>query len=144
MDLAMQERILRLSIPEPNSGCWLWTASENGHGYGNICVGGKNGAVIRAHRASYEAFKGKVPAGLDLDHLCRVRCCVNPDHLQPVTQKENILRGTGWGAKNARKTSCLRGHPFTEDNVYKNGPGRQCKTCARLRALWQRADLKKK
>jgi hypothetical protein len=117
--------------PEPNSGCWLWTAGLNGEGYGAINVAGQ---IRPAHRVAYELFRGPIPEGLTLDHLCRVRCCVNPDHLEPVTRKENTLRGIGASAVHARKTHCKHGHAFTPDNVYvRRGNTRDCRTCHRAR-----------
>lgn len=78
-------------IPEPNSGCWLWIGSEReSGGYGFIV---RNGRSTAAHRVSYEMAKGPIPEGLVIDHLCRVHCCVNPDHLEAVTQLVNVRRG---------------------------------------------------
>jgi hypothetical protein len=81
-----------------------------------------------AHRVAYELFKGPIPAGMDLDHLCRVRCCCNPDHLEPVTRKENLRRGL-----NGQKTACYKGHPYTPENTYyrANTGKKQCRLCAR-------------
>ena len=113
--------------PEPNTGCWLWTASDNGRGYGTFRVGEK---MVRAHRYAYERWVGPIPKGLQLDHLCRVRCCVNPDHLEAVTCQENLLRGETVPAANAAKTHCPQGHEYNEENtyVYLNGR-RHCRTC---------------
>jgi len=83
-------RIVGGSIPEPNSGCWLWTKAVMANGYGLIMT---STGVRTAHRVSYEAHKGEIPAGLELDHKCRVRSCVNPDHLEAVTKTENVRRG---------------------------------------------------
>jgi hypothetical protein len=120
--------------PEPNSGCWLWTAYLH-KGYGQFSVRRK---IIGAHVFSYRHYRGMIPAGMTVDHKCRVRCCVNPDHLRLLTRAENVLIGEGRAAKNARKTHCHRGHPLAEDNIYigrsKNGkPTRTCKIC---RATW--------
>jgi hypothetical protein len=93
--------------PEPNSGCHLWAGSTSDWGYGQVRVKGKR---VMAHRYAYEKKRGPIPPGLDLDHLCRVRCCVNPDHLEPVTRRENTLRGVGQAAVHARKTHCPYGH----------------------------------
>lgn len=116
--------------------CWLWTAATNRHGYGMIRV---NGQLLRAPRVAYELLVGPIPPGLQIDHLCRVRACVNPSHLEPVTQKENILRGESPAAHHARKTQCAAGHSFDAANTYypKRG-GRQCRVC---RATAQRAYL---
>lgn len=77
-------------VPEPNTGCWLYTNVFN-NGYGQIQI---NGRDTLAHRTAYEYFKGPIPEGLELDHLCRTKACVNPDHLEPVTRSENVRRGT--------------------------------------------------
>ena len=118
-------------IPEPNTGCWLWTASTRRGGYGGFWSGGK---TVRAHRYAYERWVGPIPDGLELDHLCRNPTCVNPDHLEPVTHRENTLRGETIAAANAAKTHCPQGHPYDERNtyVYPNGR-RNCRTCDRDR-----------
>lgn len=82
--------------------CWVWQRFVNPDGYG---IKRRGERAIGAHRVYYEAKHGPIPAGLELDHLCRVRCCVNPDHLEPVTKRENILRGDGMGARYARRTA---------------------------------------
>lgn len=122
------ERLLdRIDFTE---SCWLWTGTTNGVGYGLLS---SNNKKVYAHRFSYEWFVGPIPAGLTLDHLCRVTRCVNPDHLEPVTNRENILRGTGFAAKNSVKTHCPQGHLYDEENTYHhpNGDGRKCRACAR-------------
>lgn len=113
--------------------CWLWTASSV-DGYGGFRVGEK---MQRAHRVAYEWEIGRVPDGLELDHLCRTRLCVNPAHLEPVTRQENVIRGAGLAAKNASKTHCLRGHEFSEANIYRQPSTplkRRCLICKRTRA----------
>lgn len=105
--------------------CWLWTASAP-HGYGQIKAGGKFVKTLYAHRVAYEMLVGPIPEGLHLDHLCRVTRCVNPKHLEPVTRRENLLRGESPMAKHARKTECLRGHPFSGANLYTTSKGYRC------------------
>jgi len=109
--------------------CWLWTACARG-GYGQISAGGRSRKILSAHRVAYEMLVGPIPEGLDLDHLCRVTLCVNPKHLEPVTHRENLLRGESPSAKHARKTECLRGHPLSGANLYTDPKGRrQCRIC---------------
>ena len=122
-------------VPVPESGCWLWTAHiHKKTGYGRFGVL-SNGPEL-AHRVAYELFVGPIPEGMHIDHLCRVRCCVNPKHLEPVTHAENLLRGFSRNAVNARKTHCLNGHEFNEQNTYirKSDGYRWCKKCGNDRA----------
>lgn len=116
-------------VPEPITGCWLWFRANKGSGYGTARV---NGHTVQAHRLAYELIRGPIPDGLTIDHLCRTACCVNPDHMEPVTHRENTLRGIGRTAQNARKTHCNRGHELSPENTYLQ-PGRPrertCKTC---------------
>lgn len=100
--------------------CWLWTGHTN-HGYGHFWHGT---GMVYAHRWAYERLIGPVPEGLQLDHLCRNRACVRPDHLEPVTGRENTLRGEGITAVFARATHCRHGHPLTV-----TGARRRCLTC---------------
>jgi hypothetical protein len=110
--------------------CWLFAGSINFYGYGVIFSDGK---VIVAHRAVYEHFIGLQPKELLCDHLCRVRSCINPDHIEMVDNATNILRGEAPSAKNARKTECLRGHPFDEENTCILATGsRRCRKCMRV------------
>lgn len=109
--------------------CWTWEASKNCGGYGHFTAGGRH---FSAHRFAYELLVGPIPEGLDLDHLCRVRNCVNPAHLEPVTRRENLLRGKTIQARNAAKTHCPQGHPYWGDNLYIDARGcRSCWTCKR-------------
>lgn len=116
------------------NSCWVWTAglnSNNGKGYGQFYLNGKK---VKSHRLSYEITIGKIPDGMVLDHLCRNRQCVNPDHLEPVTNRENVLRGdTHSSGHNRAKTHCPSGHEYSEENTRLSKSGyRKCKTCHRL------------
>lgn len=111
----VMDRLMEKVCPEPNSGCWLWTGTLDGTGYGRL----RDGESIyrQAHRLAYEAHRGAIPEGTELDHLCRVRCCVNPDHLEAVSHHENLRRAGMWERK-ASRTHCPHGHPFSGDNLY--------------------------
>ena len=122
-------------IPDP-SGCWLWEAPNDGDGYGQMSIGGKH---VRVHRFAYELLVGPIPPGLQLDHLCRVRACVNPMHLEPVTSRENSMRGDAVQARNAAKSHCVNGHEFTAANTYTAKGYRECRACARERMQRRRA-----
>lgn len=114
---------------QKSEGCWLWLGKRDQKGYGTVRWKQQQKG---AHRVSYEALVGPIPEGLTLDHLCRVRNCVNPAHLEPVTHRENVLRGTSIMAVNSRKTHCLRGHELTPENIYvcsSQPTSRRCKTC---------------
>lgn len=129
-------RFLGLLTKHPG-GCWLWEGTKNNQGYGWFWSGT---AEVLAHRWSYEHFIGPIPRGLVVDHLrCDTKRCVNPDHLQICTRRENNLRADGMGAICAAKTECLRGHPFTPENTYVTPQGdRTCRTCKREKdRRWQ-------
>ncbi len=124
-----EDRFKNLYIPVPESGCWLWIGNTNEKGYGHFKF---NEKTVKAHRYAYEHKKGKIPDGLELDHLCRVRCCINPSHLEAVTHKVNVQRGeTG---KYARSDLCLRGHSLFGDNLYivPSTGKRQCRACIKI------------
>ena len=135
----LEDRIM----PEPNSGCWIWLGDAISKGYGRF-----DGQM--AHRVSYELHKGKIPTGLVLDHLCRNHMCVNPDHLEAVTRRENTIRGIGPTALNAQKTHCNNGHPLDAANTRfqarEGGVRRACKTCQleSMRRYRSRAALSRK
>ena len=112
---------------EDGSGCWIWYGYTMGTGYGLAHL--PTGINQYAHRLTYERFRGPIPQGLTIDHLCRNRRCVNPWHLEPVTQSENNRRGYGWSGRHSRQTHCVHGHPFTEDNTYLWRSSRKCRTC---------------
>jgi hypothetical protein len=110
--------------------CWMWRSTHDRDGYAKIKVNGENAG---AYRVAYELAFGPVAKGLELDHLCRVRGCVNPLHVEPVTPLENNRRGMGPTAVNARKTECVHGHPFDAANtrVDRNTGSRVCRACVR-------------
>lgn len=120
----------RVSLPDSN-GCMLWRGATNGKGYGQLQTNRKN---MYAHRIAYSLMKGDIPEDMVLDHLCRNTACVNPDHLEPVTVKENARRGIIAEVNRNRaskRTHCRRNHPLTPDNIVNRKDGvRACRTCA--------------
>lgn len=130
---------------EPNTACWLWTGTvtREKHGYGRLEV---NGKPTVAHRYAYEQFIGPIPPDCDLDHKCRTTLCVNPWHLEPVSHKENVLRGTSPAAKHAKQTHCKNGHPLNGPHVLllpRSRKGRQwiervCRLCREERRTAER------
>jgi hypothetical protein len=144
--------IAKHSIPEPNSGCWLWTGYVDRKGYAGV---GYKGRRRRAHPVAYEIAKGPIPDGLEIDHLCRTRCCVNPDHLEAVTHAENIARADYSGRPRRAnlfclaKTHCPAGHPYEGENLHIDAKGaRVCRECQRKSnregAASRRADNREK
>lgn len=116
--------------------CWIWTGTLSGGVSGGYARMGADGRSVWAHRFSYEHYVGELVPGLQIDHLCRVRCCVNPDHLEQVTPRDNVIRGDSFAAKEAKKTHCKRGHPFDEKNTRITPKGhRDCRACIALRAI---------
>lgn len=114
--------------------CWVYAGLLNAYGYGYVYefIDGKQCNQM-VHRVMYEAVKNKIPKGLYIDHLCRNRSCINPDHLEPITNRQNVLRGEGYAAKNAKKTHCIRGHILKGVNLYVTPSGkRNCKKCRAL------------
>jgi hypothetical protein len=110
--------------------CWLWTDSLNNGGYGRFAMGER--IVGNAHRIAYEMLVAAIPEKLDLDHLCRVRCCVKPRHLEPVTRLENLARGNTIIRRNIEATHCPHGHPYSGRNLYIKPSGfRECRACHR-------------
>src|SRR3990167_5108101 len=123
-------------VPEPNSGCWLWVGSLNRGGYAQIR---NNYTQKMAHRFAYEMFVGPIPKDMQLDHLCRVRCCVNPRHLEPVSARENKKRGE----QGDMKKYCGSGHLWTAENIYISGGKKYCRICRKERWLKCPARLRR-
>jgi HNH endonuclease len=127
-----RERLLSRAIVNPETSCWEWAGCKDQWGYGYIK---DDGRMVRVHRAAYEMWFGPIPGGLEIDHLCFVRHCLNPDHLEAVPGLVNIMRSNAAGAINARKTRCDSGHEFTESNTYIDPSGkRACVECKQARA----------
>ncbi len=122
----------------PITGCWMWMSYLNKHLYSRITIKSRN---YTGHRISYLAFRGPIPRGMELDHLCRNRWCCNPDHLEIVTSKENTMRGTSFAAVNAARTTCKAGHTFDMTRRGKHVQ-RGCRTCRR--AAVARYDRKRR
>lgn len=121
-DVRFWEKVDRSAGP---NACWIWLASHDRKGYAQFGTPDAR-STLRAHRIAYEFMVGPIPEGLQLDHLCRNHGCVNPAHLEPVTNRENRLRGT------ALITHCPQGHPYSTENTYRNPAGhRYCITCRR-------------
>lgn len=134
---ALERFMAKVQVAQP-AGCWIWMGALNSHGYGNFYAGGDHGAVP-AHRWAYRHLRGPIPRGLDLDHLCRMRPCVNPDHLDPVTHAENVRRGSSFGGN-----TCGKGHRFTPENTYirKDTGVRVCRRCRADTEARRRARIK--
>lgn len=131
MTLGLPAYLERRISPEPNSGCWLWDGAWS-VGYGSVRVPEKKATGL-VHIEVYKLLKGPVPEGLQLDHLCRMRCCCNPDHLEPVTQIVNLQRGAGLTSINKAKTHCKNGHSLADARILKRG-WRACSECNRQNA----------
>lgn len=125
----LRNRIREHSAEDLVTGCWVWQRALDRDGYG-VCSAKRRDS---AHRAAYLAFIGPIPDGLTIDHLCRNRACVNPEHLEAVTVRENTVRGASSPAENAIKSHCVRGHEFTAENTYITKKGtRCCRHCQRI------------
>lgn len=138
-DTRLPQRFWAKVTVDPATGCWVWTAAKAPNGYGKVQAGSRRDGtrhIRSAHRFAYEALMGPVPEGKQLDHLCRVRACVNPAHMEPVTNRENTMRGAlpanmraRGGAHNRAKTHCRNGHPYSEANTYVYKNQRYCRAC---------------
>lgn len=135
-DQATQDRfwakVRRCGTP---ADCWLWAGASDKTGYGRVKVGA---SIPLVHRFAWESMRGPIPDGLHIDHLCRVRLCVNPDHMEPVSQRENTLRGDSPVAIAHRENRCKRGHDLSAAYVRSNG-SRTCRACQRQRRAEARA-----
>lgn len=125
-------RVRMGSMGHRGAECWMWIGGFSGEGYGSCTF---DGTTHAAHRLAYELLVGPIPEGLYIDHLCRTRGCVNPRHMQPVTNAENIRRGIAADRNRelaAARMTCGAGHPWDEDNTAFAAGRRSCRTCQRL------------
>lgn len=130
------EKVILFSEPP---GCWRWNSSKNRDGYSKFWFNKKG---VAAYRYAYELFIGPCPEGLEPDHTCRVRDCVNPWHLKWMTRQENCLLSESFAADNAQKTHCPKGHPYDESNTLKaNKNSRRCRACKREQSYERRKRL---
>jgi len=120
-------------------GCWGWTGTHDSGGYAKFSL---NGSMANAHRFGYELYVGPIPVGMEVDHLCRNRGCVNPAHLEPVPKRVNVLRGYGIPAVYARRDRCSRGHAFDEANTRHHGTARICRACERERSRQRKSEVR--
>lgn len=120
--LTLEERFFSKVAPASADECWLWTARLDEYGYGVFTV---NSRPRRAHRIAWTILRGYLPDELTIDHLCRVRNCVNPYHMDPVTSRVNTMRAKG----TIGRTTCINGHPYTEGSVYVNRGIKYCRKC---------------
>lgn len=128
------QRLIAAYTEDPQAGCWLWNRRLDLNGYGRMSYDGRYGL---AHRVAYQILVGPIPPGMHIDHRCRVRSCVNPEHLRPVTPRENYLNSDSFAARNAAKTHCPRNHQLTPENLIPSAVrrgSRSCLTCSRERS----------
>lgn len=147
--IRLPQRFQEMIQPEPLTGCWLWSDVGRRYGYARVTHQGRR---AYAHRVVWELLVGPIEDGKELDHLCRVTCCVNPSHLDPVVHSVNWHRGSGPAAlandvaRRRARTHCLNGHPFAGENLQIRKDGaRECRTCQRRRLRdWARANRKRR
>ena len=131
-----RQKFLSPVLKVDGKGCWIWNQKLSREGYGCSRLGGE---TVWVHRFVYDRLIGPVPRGKVLDHLCGRKACCNPEHLEPVTARENVIRGGGRGGVNFRKTRCVHGHEFTKENTKIIQGRRRCAECARRRSReWYR------
>lgn len=136
---SINSRLEALSMPEPNSGCLIWIGHAKKNGYGTLATKrGGRWTTMLAHRVSYETHIGPIPNGKDLDHKCRVRCCINPAHLEPVSRSENLDRSPIMN-RQTDKTHCPRGHSYSGVNTRGQ---RVCSKCLAAAAMRYRKNRK--
>lgn len=138
-DTRLPARFWSRCIPDPNGGCWLWFGQSTAKGYGQICFQANYARRnVYVHRLAYERLVGPIVPGLQIDHRCRVTCCCNPLHLEPVTPSENVRRGKGPAvtrARHAMRMHCPHGHPYTI--VTTRSDGRRSRRCSEC---WKRVN----
>jgi hypothetical protein len=133
------ERMLRINVDRSSGDCWIWKSPIGHNGYGKAHIMSR---AYLAHRVFYKHYKGDIPEGFQIDHLCKVRNCVNPDHLEAVPPHINNYRSESPCALNRLKDECKHGHLLSGDNLYVTKDGRrQCKTC--LRRRWREGQERK-
>lgn len=137
LNLTAEQRITK-SVVIDEAGCWIWQKGKNQYGYGQIRLDKKRWLV---HRLTYTLFVGEIPEGMDIDHLCRVRDCCNPSHLEPVDRKTNLVRGEHPNMQAHREGRCARGHVVNADTASPRSDGRlKCRECTNARARERRAN----
>jgi hypothetical protein len=136
----IKEKLLASICIDTITGCWVWVKGKRWQGYGGFQFKRKR---LYAHIVSYNIFKGEIPAEYTVDHLCRNHACINPAHLEAVTQTVNKLRGIGFAALKARQVDCIHGHSLSGENLYITPNGhRSCRKCRAIREKIRRAKLK--